>query len=133
MTTRRMILTAGAASLVVVGAGLGAARLLRSDISDARAPWAAAGAGGGDPRLDALSYAILAPSPHNRQPWLARLDGEDVVMLYCDPSRLLPETDPPNRQIVIGLGAFLEILRQAASAQGYAADIEPFPDGASDT
>jgi hypothetical protein len=43
--------------------------------------------------------------------------------------RRLPETDPPNRQITIGLGAFLELFKYAAAAQGYRADIAPFPEG----
>ena len=129
MTTRRMILTTGAASIVIVGAGLAGARLLHSDLRVARAPWRDAGFAQSDPRLNALSYAILAPNPHNRQPWLARLENEDAITLFCDLTRLLPETDPPNRQIVIGLGAFLELLRQAAAEQGFVAEIDPFPEG----
>lgn len=82
-----------------------------------------------DPRLHALSYAILAPNPHNQQPWQIELVGSDGIILHPDTSRFLPETDPPNRQITIGYGAFLELLTQAASANGYEAQIEPFPEG----
>ena len=128
MTTRRMILTTGAAGVVILG-GAGAFRLLHSDLGPARKPWRQAGESFGDPRLDALSYAVLAPNPHNRQPWLIRLEGEDALTLFCDQSRLLPETDPPNRQIVIGLGAFLELLRQAAAEAGYRLQTERFPLG----
>lgn len=82
-----------------------------------------------DPRLQALSYAILAPNPHNRQPWLVELRGEHELVLYCDLDRTLPETDPEGRQIVIGLGCFLELLRLAASEQGQIAEIDTFPEG----
>jgi hypothetical protein len=96
----------------------------------ALAPWdTAGGAGYQDPRLRALTFAILAPNPHNRQPWMVRLDGADGLTLFCDPERLLPETDPFSRQIVIGLGCFLELLRMAALETGHVAEIAPFPDG----
>lgn len=127
MTSRRVVLFTGAAGVAI--AGLAAGRVLHSDLSAARRPWRAAAEGFGDPRLDALAYAILAPNPHNRQPWLIRLDGGDALTLFCDLNRLLPETDPPNRQIVIGLGAFLELLRQAAAEAGYRLETQAFPEG----
>lgn len=126
MASRRMMLMAGGAGVVIFGA---AALRLHSDLGPARAPWREAGKGFGDPRLDALSYAILAPNPHNLQPWLVRLDGDDALTLFCDAYRRLPATDPEDRQIAIGLGAFLELLRQAAAQAGHALDIEDFPEG----
>ena len=56
-----------------------------------------------EPRMQALSYAILAPNPHNRQPWLVDLQVDGQVTLYVDQTRLLPHTDPFSRQIVAGL------------------------------
>ncbi len=129
MVSRRKILIAGSASIVIIGIGATAVNILHSDLSPARRPWAHAGGDFGDVRLNALSYAILAPNPHNRQPWIARLEGEDRLSLYCDLDRLLPQTDPENRQIVIGLGAFLELLRQAAAEGGHRLEIEQFPEG----
>jgi hypothetical protein len=82
-----------------------------------------------DIRRDALSFAVLAPNPHNRQPWLVALDGADSLTLYCELDRRLPQTDPFDRQITIGLGAFLEILSMAAAEAGYRAEIVPFPEG----
>lgn len=127
MTTRRVLLATGAAGVALIG--FGGFRLLYSDLSKAREPWRQAGESFGDPRLDALAYAVLAPNPHNRQPWLVRLDGDDGLTLFCDTDRLLPETDPPGRQIFIGLGAFLELLRQAAAAKGFRLETIPFPEG----
>lgn len=94
----------------------------------ARGPWRNAGQYD-DPRKRALSYALLAPNPHNRQPWLVRLEGADALTLQVDPARRLPATDPLDRQIVIGCGAFLELLAIAAAEEGYRADIVAFPEG----
>ncbi|MEQ9259333.1 MAG: twin-arginine translocation pathway signal protein [Roseovarius sp.] len=99
----------------------------------ALAPWAEAGAPRyDDPRLNALSHAILAPNPHNRQPWLVELEGSDGVTLRFDTSRQLPHTDPFDRQLTIGLGCFLELMRMAAAANGYRAEMETFPEGHSE-
>ncbi len=82
-----------------------------------------------DIRLKVLSYAILCPNPHNKQPWIIKLTGELSFDLYVDPERLLPETDPIYRQIHIGQGTFLETLAIAATGLGYRADIQYFPAG----
>jgi hypothetical protein len=82
-----------------------------------------------DPRVRALSYALLAPNPHNMQPWIADLREAGAITLICDRTRLLPETDPYSRQITVGCGAFLDLLRMAAGAQGFRADVTVFPQG----
>ncbi len=82
-----------------------------------------------DIRILVLSYAILAPNPHNKQPWIIELRDPNRFDLYVDSERLLPETDPPYRQIHIGQGTFLENLDLAAKHFGYQADIEYFPQG----
>lgn len=91
--------------------------------------WREPGAGETDVRRFALAHAILAPNPHNRQPWLVRLEGDDGLILRIDRQRLLPATDPFSRQIVVGCGAFLELLSLAAGARGHIAEIQPFPQG----
>jgi hypothetical protein len=96
---------------------------------DLGAPWRDPGAGETDPRLKAIAYGLLAPNPHNMQPWMADLHEPGVVTLYVDPQRLLPVTDPYNRQIVVGCGAFLELMRMSAAEQGFEAEITPFPQG----
>ena len=82
-----------------------------------------------DIRRIVLSYAILAPNPHNIQPWIVDLTGPASIDLYVDRSRLLPETDPPARQIHISHGTFLENLELAARQYGYRANIRYFPFG----
>ena len=118
----------GGASAVVFGLG-GAWWVTTGPARSAREPWNVASAGLGDPRLDVLAYAILAPNPHNMQPWRIGLDEGNEFTVYCDLDRLLPETDPPNRQITIGFGCFLELCRQAAAEAGLRADIAYFPEG----
>jgi len=113
---------------VILAAGVAMATIATRSPRTALLPWDAAGLEA-EPRRRALSFALLAPNPHNRQPWLVDLSEPDVVMLYADPDRLLPHTDPQNRQITIGLGCFLETMRIAASHGGYRVDITPFPDG----
>ncbi len=76
-----------------------------------------------------LSYAILAPNPHNRQPWIADLGTPDEILLGLDPERLLPASDPHGRQIMMGTGAFLELLVMAAAERGHATAITLFPEG----
>ena len=128
MISRRALLKTGAASAVVIGFG-GAWWATTGPAKTAREPWSAASKGFGDPRLNVLAYAILAPNPHNMQPWRIALGEGSTFTVYCDLDRLLPETDPPNRQVTIGFGCFLELVRQAAAESGLRADITPFPDG----
>lgn len=126
MTSRRHLLLAAAGVLLTGSGGL----IRAAAAGDPLAPWAAAPASQDpDPRLRALGWAVLAPNPHNRQPWLVRLSGPDSLLLFCDLDRRLPVTDPVDRQITIGLGCFAELFHMAAAAEGLAARIEPFPDG----
>ena len=83
-----------------------------------------------DPRRWILSYAILAPHSHNLQSWVVDLSVPDEIVLRCDLSRLLPETDPYSRQIMMSHGTFLELLDLAARERGLRADITLFPEGA---
>lgn len=83
-----------------------------------------------DLRRFMLAHALLAPNPHNRQPWIADLRDAGRIHLMCDGERLLPETDPYGRQILIGCGAFLELAVIAAAQRGVSVKVELFPDGA---
>lgn len=76
-----------------------------------------------------LAHALLAPNPHNRQPWRADLRRDGEIRLVCDGERLLPETDPFGRQILIGCGAFVELAVLAAAERGVGVAVQHFPDG----
>ncbi len=82
-----------------------------------------------DVRRWALGHAILAPSPHNRQPWVADLREANAISLHVDRTRLLPQTDPWFRQIMIGQGTFIEALVLALQARGLAPVVKLFPEG----
>lgn len=127
MSTRRHVLELLA--LAPAGLALGVSGCAATERPDPAAAWRDPGAGEADPRRFCLAHAILAPNPHNRQPWLVQLQGEDSLVLFVDRSRLLPETDPFNRQIVIGCGAFLELLALAAGSLGLKAEMVLWPEG----
>ena len=128
MNRRKFLKIAGSTGIIVAAAGAGGFVATRDPVS-AQLPWKEAGSAYADPMRRALSYAILAPNPHNRQPWRVRLVSNTEAELLCDLDRLLPDTDPFSRQIVIGLGCFVELFAQAASHDGYRVDIALFPDG----
>jgi hypothetical protein len=126
MSTRRILL-AGAAGGLLAQQG----RRLRAATADPTAPWAAAPAAAHpDWRVRAAAWAVLAPNPHNRQPWVLDLQADGTALLRCDLDRRLPATDPFDRQVTIGLGCFAELFRMAAAQQDRALRIEPFPQGA---
>ncbi len=84
------------------------------------------------PQLQALvQAATLAPSSHNTQPWLFRLEGQ-VIELLADRTRVLPVNDPEDRELTISCGCALFNLRVAAAAAGLDAKVEQLP-GAADT
>ncbi|MBN8535246.1 MAG: twin-arginine translocation pathway signal protein [Rhizobiales bacterium] len=128
MTNRRNVILGIGGTLALFGAGA-AWRVTRVP-DKAYQPWEKAGATEIDPRLDAFRHAILAPNPHNMQPWQIRLIGTDQAEISCDLARRLPQTDPFDRQIVIGFGCFIELAGIAASRRGLKLEVEAFPEGA---
>ncbi len=129
MTSRRGVLKLIGGGVVLAAAGAGTFIALNQPSHAARQAWRVAGQET-EFRRRFLSYALLAPNPHNRQPWLVRLEGDDALTLYVDLDRRLPATDPLDRQIILGCGTFLELLRLAAAEEGYDAGIMMFPEGA---
>ena len=128
MNRRNFLMLVGGGSIMAASLSFGGFALTRSP-ENALKPWKNAGSIYSDPRKKALSYAILAPNPHNRQPWKIDLSQKDTVKILIDTDRLLPHTDPFGRQIIIGFGCFLEVLRMAASEQGYLLSEQLFPEG----
>jgi len=127
LSRRQTLALIGGGTIVAASAALGLE--VTRQPATAAAPWGRAGEYA-DTRMRALSWAILAPNPHNRQPWMVDLSVPATVVLYVDTDRLLPQTDPFSRQIVIGLGCFLELMRMAALEDGIAVETEVFPEGA---
>lgn len=127
VSRRKAIGLIGGGVILAAAGGTGMFAATRTP-TRALAPWDAAGTYR-EPRRRALSYAILAPNPHNRQPWLVDLRGKDTVAIYRDPERDLPQTDPHARQLTIGLGCFLELMAIAASQTGHSVDFDLFPKG----
>jgi hypothetical protein len=125
--SRRSFLLAAGGTLALVGAG-SFFRVMQVPKTAVK-PWQLDPMSPDDVRLDAFRHAVLAPNPHNRQPWLIRLIGKDQAVIYCDLARRLPQTDPLDRQITIGFGCFLALAELAAQSRGYRIDVIPFPDG----
>lgn len=76
-----------------------------------------------------LRYAILAPSGHNTQPWLFRIQAE-TIEVWADRRRSLPVVDPQDRALVISCGAALGVLRVALRHFGHEGEMELLPDRA---
>jgi hypothetical protein len=128
MTSRRGVLKLIGGGVVLAAAGAGGFVAINQPSRAARQAWRVAGQET-EFRRRFLSYALLAPNPHNRQPWLVQMDGNDALTLYVDLDRRLPATDPFDRQIVIGCGAFLELLVLAGAQEGFGAELQMFPEG----
>lgn len=76
-----------------------------------------------------VNAASLAPSSHNTQPWLFRVDGNAIDVL-ADRTRALPVNDPDDRELTISCGGALLNLRVAAAFVGLAAEVQVLPEAA---
>ncbi|WP_448639145.1 Acg family FMN-binding oxidoreductase [Geodermatophilus sp. URMC 63] len=76
-----------------------------------------------------VEAATRAPSIHNTQPWLFRVDG-DRLEVRTDPARALPALDPSGRQRVLSCGVAVEFAVVALTAAGCAAEVDVLPDAA---
>jgi hypothetical protein len=74
-----------------------------------------------------LSYAVMAPSRHNTQPWLFEIEGDELAV-HADAGRALPEADPDGRELLMACGAALVNLRLAAAHFGHATSAELVPE-----
>ena len=127
ISRRRMLALVGGGTVLAAGTAGGAFLATRTP-ARALEPWREAG-DYADPRKRALSYALLAPNPHNRQPWLVDLRKTDTVRVLRDTGKNLPETDPHDRQLTIGMGCFLELMVIAAAETGHGVEMDLFPEG----
>ena len=74
-----------------------------------------------------VSYAVLAPSAHNSQPWAFRL-GDGVIDVLADRTRRLPVVDPDGRELTMSVGAALGTLLVAAHRFGWHTRVAVFPE-----
>jgi len=126
-SSRRNFLKILGGGTVVAAVGVGAFLSTRTP-EKALAPWDSAGTYQ-DVRKWALSYALLAPNPHNRQPWQVDLSIANQVTIYRDKEKDLRHTDPFSRQLTIGMGCFLELLAIAATHANNTVSYQLFPEG----
>jgi hypothetical protein len=127
MDRRRFLRVAGGGVVLAAAAGTGGCA--EALPPEAVAPWQGPRDTEADVRRWILSYAILAPHSHNLQSWLVDLKTPGEIVLRCDLARLLPQTDPFSRQIMMSHGTFLEVLHIAARQRGQRAEITLFPEG----
>lgn len=127
--SRRAVLRTGLAGLVVVSGGLVYRAIERGVFTAQQGPAYEPWQSWREPQtgpLNLVRAAILAANPHNMQPWLFRV-VEEQIDLYVDTTRNIGAVDPFFRELWIGVGAALENLSLAATAEGYAAAITLLP------
>lgn len=78
------------------------------------------------PAHQIVRLACRAPSVHNTQPWLWRIDGPRIE-LRADRRRQLDASDRSGRNLAISCGAALHHLRVAAAGLGRAIDVTRLP------
>jgi hypothetical protein len=122
---RRQFIRVAGGGLVLAAAGCSSSLPAESIVA-----WQGPATDETDPRRWALAHAILAPHSHNLQSWLVDLRRPGEIVLRCDLQRVLPETDPLSRQIMMSHGTFLELLDIAARERGQRTEITLFPEGA---
>lgn len=74
-----------------------------------------------------ISYAILAPSSHNMQPWLFKIKDHRIDV-FADYKRGLPYSDRLNRELFKSIGCSISNLVIAASHFGFVPNISYFPE-----
>ena len=88
MVSRRDVLKLVGGGTVLAAGSVGAFVAMNGPSRAAREPWRQSGLYESY-RKRALSYALLAPNPHNLQPWQVSLDGEDALTLVEPQAREL--------------------------------------------
>jgi nitroreductase len=84
---------------------------------------AGAGAAGLAPIEQALDLARWAPSGDNSQPWRFEVSGDDRAVVHAFDTRTHCVYDLEGHASQLSVGAMLETLRIAASAQGRAVEV----------
>lgn len=128
LTRRNFLKGLGAAAIIVAGGTVwraAAGGVFSAGQGPAYEPWTN-WREADDARLNLIRAAILASNPHNSQPWLFRVVGQQID-LFVDTQRRIGTIDPFLREMVIGAGAALTNLLLAARAAGYQPDLALMP------
>jgi hypothetical protein len=75
-----------------------------------------------------VEQAVKAPSGHNTQPWLFKINHENIE-IHPNFEKSLPVVDPDNRELFISLGCAAENLCITASSKGYNARVSIADEG----
>lgn len=73
-----------------------------------------------------VRYASLAASPLNSQPWSFKIRG-DVIELFADTSRAIPDVDPDGRLLYVSCGTVLRYMENILHCVGLPFRIHLFP------
>ena len=130
------VLAAGAAGVGIRGTANGAWNASEGAPYELWRQWSAGTSG----LRNLVAAATLAANPHNIQPWFFDISGDSgstedstgSIDLRADPDRVTPLCDPDGRERAAGFGCALHAIEVAARVQGKRAEIEPWPDGASE-
>jgi hypothetical protein len=78
---------------------------------------------------DVIDAATHAPSSHNSQPWLLRVDeGAGVIDVCADRTRRIPVNDPDDRELTLSCGAVVFGLEVALADLGCGCVVSVLPD-----
>ena len=122
--TRRQLLLAGAVAPVAFAFGVRPSRAAALRSPAESTDNAALRTLLGDEGIRILTYASLAPSGHNTQPWTVYVVDRANWRIGTRRDHWLPAVDPSNRETLLSIGAFLENLIVAAGNLGYAVEYE---------
>lgn len=73
-----------------------------------------------------LRYAMLAPSSHNTEPWLFRVE-RDAISIHINRDRWLKVADDDQRELHISVGCALENLLIAGEHFGFSVQLNLMP------
>ena len=74
------------------------------------------------------TVARWAPSKHNTQPWRF-VESKGSLDVWADPLRVLVDTDPHRRELLISCGAAVHLACVAARALGHRPHVRLLPEG----